>query len=372
MKKFGLICLVVFLLTGCAQEKEEEKKEEQQIEKIKGQLCSVMDTCQEIYLEASKGEAENVILEEEMVHKMVDLIAEEGRSVTCGGHDLNMRHAKKVEEAILQGERGENAKTEFYEVNKDGYFFYHQLQFKDHKLQVTSASASMDQKGEKRIHQVETFYPYDWKYTDKGWIMWEKEQSKNQEMDQHVFYRVRPLEERCRKACKQYIQPVGYFCNNLFLTNWDETNMESVHLNDLYDFFYEMKEKKEIEEIEREGILKEEFEEVVTSFLPLSVEEIEKYACYDKESGMYPWEPIGMWNREQQFLPFPEVVNYEENEDGTITLTVDAVFFEEGTDCSFRHKVTIREEEGTWKYIKNEIVKEFSNQIPKYKPRSSF
>ena len=111
MKKFGLICLFVLLLTGCVQEKKEEK-DEQQIGKIKGQLFSVLDACQEVYLEASKGEAENVILEEEMLHKMVDLIAEEGRSVTCGGHDLNMRHAKKVEEDILQGERGENAKTE--------------------------------------------------------------------------------------------------------------------------------------------------------------------------------------------------------------------------------------------------------------------
>lgn len=81
---------------------------------------------------------------------------------------------------------------------------------------------------------------------------------------------------------------------------------------------------------------------------------------------------IGPWNRIQQFQPFPEVVNCIENEDGSLTLTVEAVFQEEGTDCSFRHEVTIREEGDKWIYLGNCIEREGAYKIPEYKPRRDF
>lgn len=37
------------------------------------------------------------------------------------------------------------------------------------------------------IVQIEKIQVYDWNYTDKGWIIWEKALSRNQEMDMHVF-----------------------------------------------------------------------------------------------------------------------------------------------------------------------------------------
>lgn len=51
-------------------------------------------------------------------------------------------------------------------------------------------------------------------------------------------------------------------------------------------------------------------------------------------------------------------MNCIENEDGSLTLTVEAVFQEEGTDCSFRHEVTIREEGDKWIYLGNCIERE--------------
>lgn len=38
----------------------------------------------------------------------------------------------------------------------------------------------------------------------------------------HVFVRIRPLEDVCREMGNEYILPVSYFCNNLFLADWDE------------------------------------------------------------------------------------------------------------------------------------------------------
>lgn len=115
-----------------------------------------------------------------------------------------------------------------------------------------------------------------------------------------------------------------------------------------------------------------EFEEVITTFFDIPIETLESYARYDETKGTYPWEPIGPWNRVQQFQPFPEVVNVIENEDGSLTLFVEAVFQEEGTDCSFSHEVKIREENNRWIYLGNKINKEETYKMPQYEPRRAF
>ena len=150
-------------------------------------------------------------------------------------------------------------------------------------------------------------------------------------------------------------------------------SLENIEFNDLFEFLYTMKYGEKIDEKKyASGIPKVEFEEVVTTYFDISIETLEIYAQYDDVKGVYPWEAIGPWNRIQQFQPFPEVVNCIENEDGSLTLTVEAVFQEEGTDCSFRHEVTIREEGDKWIYLGNCIEREGAYKIPEYKPRRDF
>ena len=220
---------------------------------------------------------------------------------------------------------------------------------------------------------MEKFSVYDWKYTEKGWLIWEEALSRNQEMDMHTFVRILPLDEKCRELGNAYILPVSYFCNNLFLTDWDENSMENIEFNDLFDFLYEMKYGVKMDEEKyRNGIPKAEFEDVVRTYFDVSVEKLEIYARYDPENRVYPWEPIGPWNRVQQFQPFPEVVKCTENGDGTRTLYVEAVFVEEGTDCSFKHEVTMREADGRWIYLGNKTDRDGSRDIPGYKARREF
>lgn len=251
--------------------------------------------------------------------------------------------------------------------------FYNKLQFKNKDLYVTSATAAFDDNMSPHIVQIEKIQVYDWNYTDKGWIIWEKALSRNQEMDMHVFYRILPLDEQCRELGNKCITPVSYFCNNLFLVDWNQNSLENIEFNDLFEFLYTMKYGEKIDEKKyASGIPKVEFEEVVTTYFDISIETLEIYAQYDDVKGVYPWEAIGPWNRIQQFQPFPEVVNCIENEDGSLTLTVEAVFQEEGTDCSFRHEVTIREEGDKWIYLGNCIEREGAYKIPEYKPRRDF
>lgn len=56
-------------------------------------------------------------------------------------------------------------------------------------------------------------------------------------------------------------------------------------------------------------------------------------------------------------VPFPEVVDGRKNEDGTITLTVEAVWPAKSQACVFVHEVTVRPlEDGGFQYVSNHII----------------
>ncbi|MCB5520995.1 DUF6070 family protein, partial [Erysipelatoclostridium ramosum] len=72
----------------------------------------------------------------------------------------------------------------------------------------------------------------------KGYLFYERYIPDGMEADGTVGIRVLPLDEELRKLCEDYIEPIGYEANNLFLVEWDEENFQQVNFNDLYDILY--------------------------------------------------------------------------------------------------------------------------------------
>lgn len=341
-------------------------------------LFSYMENCKEIYSRAADHgnmDSSEASLDENTLHEMIEKGGAESLSVTCGNRDYNLTNYEKVEAALKKAQEGKAVETEFYQVNSVGIFRYYRLEFEKKELYVTSASAVFDEEMNIGIQQLEKIKAYQWEYTDKGWLIWEKALSRNQEMDMHIFCRIYPLDEKCREITNQYIEPVSYFSNNLFLEDWDMACMEKIEFNDLFDFLYPMAAGKPLEgERYADGIPKEEFESVIGQFFDIRKEQIEQFARFDSGTGRYPWTAVGFWNRVQQLQPsFPEVVRCLENEDGTITAYVEAVSIEEGTDCYYAHAVTLRrKEDGTYAYVGNRVDRERSYCIPAYKARREF
>lgn len=347
-----------------------KKEKERTTEK----LFSVMESLRPVYEEAEIEDVHNIVLEEEQVHMMTAKIASEGLTVICGSRDENMKNYERVDACLKKAQRKEAAETDFYSININGIFRYYKLTFENKTLFVTFASATYDKNKKPVIQQMEKIQAYAWEYTEKGWLIWEKALSRNPEMDMHIFYRILPLDEKCREVEEKYIRPVNYFGNNLFLTDWDEGSLERIEFNDLFDFLYSMEtgEKPEKERYEN-GIPGEEFENITLRYFTVTVEQLRQYGAYNEETGTYPWLAVNGWNRVPQMKPFPEVVSCTENEDGTLSACVEAIYVEEGRDCLFRHVVTLREEEnGGCKYLGNKIDWENAYRVPAYKARRDF
>mgnify|MGYP000343888699 CR=1 FL=1 len=171
--------------------------------------------------------------------------------------------------------------------------------------------------------------------------------------------------------CEEYIEPIGYEANNLFLVEWDEENFQQVNFNDLYDFLYRM-DQGSLPDSSRypDGIGGSEFEDL-----------IEKYSVFlgtisagrlQQPNRHYPWTQIAGSNSAVWTEMDPEVVDARDNGDGTITMTVDVVSPQLRSDktllptmspCAGR---TMRTD---FLYVSNTL--EPGGQVPPYTPRTA-
>ena len=92
------------------------------------------------------------------------------------------------------------------------------------------------------------------------------------------------------------------------------------------------------------------FEEVMTTCLPVTIEQLRIKCGYDPDTRSYPYEMI----YPSLCAPFGEVVDYRDNEDGTIRLFVDGVWPDYFTDCAFRTCIVVQAfSDGTFRYLSN-------------------
>ena len=140
-----------------------------------------------------------------------------------------------------------------------------------------------------------------------------------------AMIRVKPLEKECAQITEQYLKTIAYNGNNLFWTDWDEEHMEGIDYNGLFEYLCEVRGYGTFDQARyTNGIPGQEFEELMTSCLPVTREELREYAAYDSDSGMYEWIDLGVGNRTLGAIVscIPEVTAAEKNDDGTMTLTV--------------------------------------------------
>ena len=114
-------------------------------------------------------------------------------------------------------------------------------------------------------------------------------------------------------------------------------------------------------------------ESLIMEYLPVTKEQIREYAVFDEENQTYYWVRLGCFNYAPTFFgtSLPEVVNIKENEDGTITLTVEAVCdMVICDDAVITHELTVRfAEDGSFQYLGNEILNDGIMHIPDYQYR---
>lgn len=349
----------------------ERKEAEDECKKV---LVLISD----IYILADKGDAVNPVLDDKTIYKMQDRIKEKGYPVTTMKAYAAMENYKRVE-AFLKNCQDEKAgSVVLYELHSDGGIGRDKFIFDGKDMYLISACATWNSNDTYRMSYISYARIKEWKYTEKGWFGYElcvpEPPEVTEIVDGSCLVRIKPMTKEQREMSEKCVQGLGYQGNNLLCSNWDADHMEKLDYNGMYEYLFAMKYHKAFDaEDYPNGIPKEEFENLIMEYLPVTAEQIREYAVFDEKNQTYYWARLGCFNYAPTFFgtSLPEVIDIKENEDGTITLTVEAVCdMVICDDAVITHELTVRfAEDGSFQYLGNEILNDGIMHIPDYQYR---
>lgn len=339
---------------------------------------NIMELLSDIYVNADKGDTLNVILSDETIFAMQDKIKQTKYPVTTMVMYSNMENYKEIDRFLKECMKGKSGSTVLYEICTDGSIGRMKYMFDGTDMYVLSTSAVWDEENKPEITYISYTRIKTWKYSDKGWFGYElcvpEPPEVSELIDGSCLYRVKPLTKKQCKMSQKCVKGLGYQGNNLLCSNWDIDHLQKLDYNGLYEYLYEMKYHKKLdsEDIPK-GIPREQFEKLIMEYLPVTAQQIRKYAVFSKKKQTYEWQRLGCFNYELTYFgtSIPEVTDIRKNKDGTITLTVDAVcdmvVFD---DAVITHELTVRfAEDGSFQYLGNKILDDGIKNIPDYQYR---
>ena len=351
-----------------AQENEEATRDSMQI----------MSGLEHIYRNADKGDSLNVVLDNKSICKMIKKIKQQGYSVTVSEDYSNMENYKRFSSFLAKAQEKQKGSGVIYEVHSEGSIGREKFIYDGKDMFLLASNASWDDNGKPIITFVSYTRIKKWRYSRKGWFCYElcvPEYPEVTEMvDGSCLIRIRPMSDNKRKLSRKCVRGLAYQGNNILCSNWDQEHMQKIDYNGLYEYLYAMKYKKKFNGKKYpSGIPKDQFEQLIMEYLPVSREDIEKYASYNEKKKTYDWMRLGCFNYAPNFFgtSIPEVTKIKHNSNGTVTLTVDAVC--EMVLCNeavITHELTVKfNKDGSFRYLGNKILNGGIKKIPEYQYR---
>ena len=351
-----------------AQENEEATRDSMQI----------MSGLEHIYRNAEKGDSLNVVLDNKSICKMNKKIKQQGYSVTVSEDYSNMENYKRFSSFLAKAQKKQKGSGVIYEVHSEGSIGREKFIYDGKEMFLLASNASWDDNGKPIITFVSYTRIKKWRYSRKGWFCYElcvPEYPEVTEMvDGSCLIRIKPMSDNKRKLSRKCVRGLAYQGNNILCSNWDQEHMQKIDYNGLYEYLYAMKYKKKFNGKKYpSGIPKDQFEQLIMEYLPVSREDIEKYASYNEKKKTYDWMRLGCFNYAPNFFgtSIPEVTKIKHNSNGTVTLTVDAVC--EMVLCNeavITHELTVKfNKDGSFRYLGNKILNGGIKKIPEYQYR---
>lgn len=351
---------------------------------VREELLAVAEGCRDIYEQADKGTAINVVLDNATVQAMVMRIGQMGYSAVDYLGTMDMQCPDPIVYFGSTINTGADTEVSYYNVYKDGQISVYHLARTSGEWYLIAMSAIWDKEGNPNVLTEGRYAIGDVSYTEKGWLIYNRntdsfDDNQRANTNSYVFVRVLPYDSNKRALCEKYIEPIGYFENNLFTTTWSETNLGIIDFNSLYAYLFGMYHGTNALTAANSGsyfgavsgtklclVPTESFENVVQYYFNIDAAVLKNISDYSSRLGGYFFLPYSedSYNTVPR-TPQPEVVEYWYNADGTITMRVDAFNAWYGTDKAFSHELTVRPEaSGGWKYVSNTLIADETSIIP--------
>ena len=273
--------------------------------------------------------------------------------------DANMENYEKVEDFYTAYMEKHDAMVTIFNVNRDGLIGAVTFIYRNNELQTYYVGIGWQEGGIPEIRSTLVSDIAEIKLTEKGYFIYAYE-----EVIAHSslrqYWRIKPLSDKCRELTAKYVYGLSYVNYNVLVTNWDSNNVEDILMPCMFEDIYRIY-TGEILRTENWRIPADTYEKIMTTYFPVSIEQLRERCGYDEDSNSYEHEMIFA----SPYPPFGEVVDYTENPDGTITLVVDGVWADYNSDLAFTNIIVVQPfEDGTFRYLSNTIEQK-ELEVPK-------
>lgn len=374
---FAMIMLMLLILAGCSDRKPEVSdieitQQDSEVysfdEKDSASTECIAEILSDIYEEAVDT---NTLGSPDVMRRMVTRLGENGYVAVDSGNQIDMTQAEQAFDFCKAVDEKEMDELTIIVVMETGIRKF-DLKTEDGNVNIVRGYYQYDQNGSLQNRSAVN-YPADfWQYTEEGYLIFEGSYFSDEsyiltlsDTPEHTMLRILPLDEKCREYNRKYILPVGYRQNNLFLCNWSEDDFGDLDFYDLFDRFYPMMYSQPVPYMADENlgvgavyqVPEELFDNVIGAYFNIDHETLRSKTTYIPELAAYEYRPRGFYEGEYPVIAYPEVVSYTENEDGTVTLHINAVYPGGNMSKEFSHTTVIRPfSEGSFQYVSNEII----------------
>ena len=322
----------------------------------------------DIYVEAAKN---NELTDMETVCKVIKRFGECGYAAVDCENRVDMTQMQSVMDFCDSVENQKEAEVTIIQVSSLGGFSVYHLQTENGVVHVKRCYYGYKD-GIMKSEDEGAYQTDHWRYTDDGYLMFSGTYFSEElyvltlsSAEEHVAFRILPLDAKCRELNEKYLLPIGYELNNMFLVDWNEEDFGELNFYDMFDLLYPKLHNEKFPYVADDNlgigavyhIPKTEFENVIMEYFNIDSETLQSKTVYDSEDSTYEYKPRGFEEVEYPEYPYSEVIGYTENSDGTITLTANVVFPYSGNSKVYAHEVVIRPlEDGRVQYVSNRII----------------
>ena len=322
-------------------------------ENLQNEAISAAEQCMELYkeVEIAYPETEYSYIEGFSDQQRKDVVKQLGeQGLVSVSDDVNMENYQKMEDFYSAYISGRDAMVTVFSVHREGNISALTFVHRNGKIQSYYVSVGWREGG---IPEIKSFWINDLeeiKLTEKVYFIYT-----NTEVIAHgnlrEYYRVKPLSDECRELTKKYIYGLSFVNYNMLVTNWDASNVEEILMPRMFEDIYRIYTNEPFRT--ENGLIQADiYERIMTTCFPVSVEQVREYCGYRADADSYEYEMIFA----RQFPPFGEVVDYKQNEDGTIMLYVDGVWPDYNSDYAFTNQIVVQPfPDGTFRYLSNTI-----------------
>lgn len=147
--------------------------DEQEEKEAANDCKKMMELIFDIYKDADKGTASNVVLNDETVLEMQKRLMETGCPVSTLVTYSNMGNYESVDSYLENCTAGERGSVVVYEIHSDGGIGRIKYIYDGTDMYVVSAGSVWNKNGKSGMSYISYTRIKEWKYTDKGWFCYE-------------------------------------------------------------------------------------------------------------------------------------------------------------------------------------------------------